>query len=117
MRTTADGRAIIGGEDDSFRNPARRDRLIPKKTERLAKKFRALFPKIPLQIAYAWAGTFGETKDGLAYIGPEADQPRVLFACGFGGNGITYSALAAEILLETIRGRLHPDADLFALER
>ncbi len=116
-RTTPDGRAIIGGEDDAFRNPARRDRLIPKKAKRLAQKFSELFPSIPFEVAYAWAGTFGETKDGLAYIGASADRPRVLFACGFGGNGITFSALAAEILHEKIGGQAHADEDLFAIER
>ncbi len=117
MRTTADSRALIGGEDDSFRNPARRDARVTKKAERLERTFRRMFPQIPFETAYAWGGTFGETKDGLAYIGADTDEPRVLFACGFGGNGITYSALAAEIVADCLRGEIHPDADLFRLDR
>jgi len=33
---------------------------------------------------------------------------------GFGGNGITFSMLAARLLVGAIMGRTHPDAPLFA---
>jgi len=45
------------------------DALISQKTRTLVKKFGRLFPDLQLEVAYAWAGTFGETRDGLAYIG------------------------------------------------
>jgi glycine/D-amino acid oxidase-like deaminating enzyme len=32
---------------------------------------------------------------------------------GFGGNGITYSMIAAEIVAKLIRGEGDPDADLY----
>lgn len=32
-------------------------------------------------------------------------------------NGITYSEIASRILTDTIQGRPHPDADLFAFGR
>jgi glycine/D-amino acid oxidase-like deaminating enzyme len=79
----------VGGEDDPFRNPERRDRLLEKKTDRLAERFREMFPGIDLKVDYRWAGTFGETKDGLAYIGSVRQMPRCYFALGFGGDGIT----------------------------
>lgn len=117
LRTTDDGRALVGGEDDPFRNPNRRDRLVEKKTDRLAERFREMFPAIDLVVDYRWAGTFGETKDGLAYIGSVRQLPRCHFALGFGGNGITYSIIAAEIIRETLLGRTHPDAHLFRFDR
>ncbi len=117
MRTTSDGRALIGGEDDPFRNPLRRDALIPKKSKRLALKFADMFPHIPLEIAYTWAGTFGETKDGLAYIGSIPKLPLSYFALGFGGNGITYSVVAAEMIRDAICGRENKDARLFRFDR
>ena len=46
----------MGGEDDPFQNATRRDALVPEKTVLLAEKFRALFPRIDLNVDYAWAG-------------------------------------------------------------
>lgn len=117
MRTTDDGRVLVGGEDTDFRDPVRRDKLIPRKTARLQQKFQAMFPHLPLDVAFAWAGTFGETKDGLAYIDQSPDLPHSWFALGYGGNGITYSILAAEMIRDAIRQRPNPYADLFRFDR
>lgn len=117
LRTTADNRVIVGGEDEDFRDPARRDRLIGKKAVRLETKFRELFPDIHMDIAFAWAGTFGETEDGLAYVGEQHDWPSCHFALGYGGNGITFSLLAAEIIRDALLGRVNENADLFRFGR
>ncbi len=117
LRTTSEGRAIIGGEDDPFHNPGRRDRRVERKTERLAAKFREMFPTIELEVGWRWAGTFGETKDGLAYIGEVRQMPRCWFALGFGGNGITYSVIAAQIICDALRGKQNPDARIFRFDR
>ncbi len=117
LRTTEDGRVIVGGEDEDFRDPKRRDKLIPQKTARLQRKFQALFPDLKLEVAFAWAGTFGETKDGLAYIDESPDMPNAWFALGYGGNGITYSILAAEIIRDAILSHANPYADLFRFNR
>lgn len=117
MRTTVDGRAMVGGEDANYRNPRRRDAALGKKAAKLETRFREMFPAIDLQPAYAWAGTFGETQDGLAYIGCVPERPRCFFSLGFGGNGITYSVVAAEIARDAIQGKNHPDARLFRFDR
>jgi glycine/D-amino acid oxidase-like deaminating enzyme len=117
LRTTEDDRIILGGEDVDFRDPEHRDRIIAKKVERLTERFRELFPEIPLQVAFGWAGTFGETKDGLAYIGEHPDWPHAYFALGYGGNGITFSLLAAEIIRDALLGRRNENADLFRFDR
>ena len=53
LRTTAEGRVIVGGEDEDFVNAKRRDALISKKTRTLVKKFWCLFPDVPLEVAFA----------------------------------------------------------------
>lgn len=118
LRTTSDNRILVGGEDLPFKNPLHRDAKVTRAARRLLSKARQLFPRIEMEQAYAWAGTFGETPDGLAYIGahPDASQ-RMLFALGFGGNGITYSALAAQILTAKVRGTSHRYAETFSFER
>jgi glycine/D-amino acid oxidase-like deaminating enzyme len=117
LRTTADGRVIVGGEDENFRNPAHRDRLLTAKTEKLVARFRELFPHIELEVGFSWTGTFGETKDGLAYIGAHRDWPSSYFALGYGGNGITYSLIAAEIIRDSLCGRANDQAELFRFGR
>ena len=117
LRTTRDRRVIIGGEDEDFRNPERRDRLLSRKTEKLAARFRELFPQMDCEIGFSWTGTFGETKDGLAYIGTHPDWPSAYFALGYGGNGITYALIAAEIIRDGLCGRENDDAELFRFGR
>jgi glycine/D-amino acid oxidase-like deaminating enzyme len=117
LRTTAEGRVIVGGEDEDFVSAKRRDVLISQKTRTLVKKFGRLFPDQPLEVAYAWAGTFGETKDGLPYIGVHRRFPHVCFAMSYGGNGITFSVIAAEILRDYFTGRTNRDASLFRFAR
>jgi len=53
----------------------------------------------------------------LPYIGTLASSPRCFFSLGFGGNGIIYSLIAAEIATARIQGKRHPDAALFQFER
>jgi glycine/D-amino acid oxidase-like deaminating enzyme len=117
LRTTPDDRVIVGGEDSSFSNDHQRDELIQEKSERLVARFAAMFPGADFELAYAWAGTFGETEDGLAYIGEPPERPGDLFAVGYGGNGITMGVVAADIIAESCLGRSHPDARLFRFDR
>ncbi|SDR72990.1 Glycine/D-amino acid oxidase [Halopseudomonas sabulinigri] len=117
MRTTSDNRILIGGEDEPYKNSELRDKALPKKTKALSKKLSALMPSIPFQVAYSWAGTFGETEDGLAYIGETREFPNAYFALGYGGNGITYSVTAAQIIADLYLGKSNADADLFRFGR
>jgi glycine/D-amino acid oxidase-like deaminating enzyme len=118
LRTTSDNRIIVGGEDDPFRNPAHRDARVPRKAETLLGKARRLFPQIEMELAYAWAGTFGESKDSLPYIGPHPrGNNRVLYALGYGANGIPFSAIAAEVLTARVLGKPHRYQNTFACDR
>lgn len=113
LRTTSDGRILMGGYDEPFRDPVARDRLLARKMAALQRRFRQFFPGIPMEVAYAWAGTFAETPHGLPIIGRHPEVPRTFFALGYGGNGITFSLLAAEIIRDEILGHPDPEASLF----
>ncbi len=118
MRSTGDGRLLVGGEDDDVDIPARRDRRVDKKASKLAGQVGRMFPHLALQPAFSWGGTFAETADGLPFVGPHAEYgPRVLFAMAYGGNGITYSMIGAGLLRAGIEGRRHPLAELFSFKR
>ena len=116
LRTTADHRILIGGRDENFQSAGKRDALIGRKSNGLRTDFGKLFPRIPFEIDFAWAGTFGETKDGLPYIGAPTDR-RVFYAMGYGGNGITFSIVAANLIVDAILQRRNPDAGIFAFNR
>jgi glycine/D-amino acid oxidase-like deaminating enzyme len=117
MRTTQDGRIMVGGRDEEFYDPGKRDRLIGQKTKELTRDFKKLFPSIEFAPEFSWAGTFGSTKDGLPFIGPYKPLPNSLFSLGFGGNGITFSLIAAEIITDMLSGKENTDAAIFAFER
>lgn len=116
LRTTSDNRIIVGGRDEEFYDPEKRDQLLPEKRRKLEADFKELFPDIPFQTDFAWAGTFAETKDGLPYIG-HYHNPRILFAMGYGGNGITFSVAASEMLSDLILGKKNKDFELFSFDR
>lgn len=118
-RTTDDMRLLIGGRDETYRNPLRRSRALPSKARALAASIPKRLPDLEaVDVAFSWSGTFAETPDGLAYIGSHTQFPRCHFALGFGGNGITYSALAAQYIADAIDGNGLPDvAALFSLDR
>lgn len=115
--TALDGRIMIGGRDEPFFNPSRRDKLIKRKSKLLTRDFQKLLPHIPFVPEFQWAGTFGSTKDGLPYIGTTGKRKNVFYALGFGGNGITFSEVAAIIITDMIQGRPNEDARLFAFDR
>lgn len=118
MRSTGDGRLLVGGEDDNVDIPVRRDARVDSKAAKLEKKVAKLFPDVPFKPAFAWAGTFAETDDGLPFFGPHTQHgPRVHFAMAYGGNGITYSMLGAGLLRTLIEKRRHPLASLFSFRR
>ncbi|WP_164112111.1 MULTISPECIES: NAD(P)/FAD-dependent oxidoreductase [Sphingobacterium] len=117
MRCTDDGRMLIGGGDEEFQDPVRRDALLNKKADRLHRSFGQLFPERTFYTDFSWTGTFGETKDGLPYIGTHKDFKDTYFVLGFGGNGITFSIVGMEMLSLWLKNRIHPLERLFAFGR
>ncbi|MBG1232330.1 NAD(P)/FAD-dependent oxidoreductase [Aestuariivirga litoralis] len=115
LRSTADGRIIAGGEDESFSNEEKRDALTPAKVARIAAKAQKLLPEVDFTPEFAWSGCFGESPKGLPAIGPIPGLSRCYAVLGFGGNGITFSMLAAELVSRHIQGLKDPDAELFGL--
>jgi glycine/D-amino acid oxidase-like deaminating enzyme len=116
-RWTADHRLLFGGRD----YPARRKTgaaSLRKRTRELTTDLIDLYPSArDLAPEYLWEGLFATTPDGLPYIGPHRRYPRHLFALGYGGNGMTFGFLAAEILDRMLRGVERPGDELFRFGR
>ncbi|HMK25620.1 MAG TPA: FAD-dependent oxidoreductase [Chitinophagaceae bacterium] len=117
LRTTADRRIIIGGRDEIFFSPGKRDKLITAKARQLKKDFNKLFPDKPFNTEFSWTGIFGSTKDGLPFIGPYKPLPNSYFALGFGGNGITFSQVAGEIIADLLKKKRNKNVSIFSFER
>jgi len=118
VRWTSDRRLMLGGEDRPVKPGARRRLQFAAATGELRDYFERLYPALAdVGIDIAWEGLFAMTPDGLPYIGPHRWYPRHAFALGYGGNGMTFAALAARILVEQWRGVASPDHALFAFNR
>ncbi|MCD8194000.1 MAG: FAD-binding oxidoreductase [Tannerellaceae bacterium] len=104
IRTTNGNRVIVGGEDEPFKDPLKRDNLLRKKIEILQKKIKKIFPSLPFVTDMAWCGTFSCTPDGLPFIGPWPGNDKMLYALGYGGNGITFSMIAAQVIRNRLCG-------------
>ncbi|MBX9462926.1 MAG: hypothetical protein KL840_08135 [Aquamicrobium sp.] len=57
----------------------------------------------------------GTTPTGLPLIGPVHRRPRLFSLMGYGGNGITYARIAAEVVRNKLAEKEDSDADLYAL--
>lgn len=117
-RTTADGRIVIGGEDDDKTiDPEARDALTQAKSATLSRRLQQLWPRAKAEAEFKWSGVFDTTSDGLPLIGPVPGAKGVYAAYGYGGNGITFSYLAAQLLGQTIAGARPELLEDFAIDR
>lgn len=117
VRPAEEGRLIAGGADSSFAGDHRAERRLARRVRRIHRSLSKCFPEAELEIDRAWAGTFGESPDGLPWIGRPPGARRIHAALGFGGNGITFAQIAAALLTREILGEDVKDLELFAFER
>ena len=118
VRWTPDQRLIVSGADQD-ETPARtRDAVLVQRTGQLMYELLMLYPAISgLQPQYGWHLPYGETADGLMYIGPHRNYPHHLFALGGGGDTISGAFVAARILTRAVRGQTEKADDVFGWTR
>ena len=80
-------------------------------------KIRKLFPDIPFKTEMAWCGTFSSTKDGLPFIGNWPGKERIFFDLGYGGNGITFSMIGAQIICHKLQDIKDERSHVFGYDR
>jgi glycine/D-amino acid oxidase-like deaminating enzyme len=113
IRTTTEGRVICGGGDEEYSCTGVRKALLAGKTKMLQHKLGRLLPRLDTTVDYAWTGAFGETTTGLPIIGKVPGMAHCWIALGYGGNGTTYAAIAADVIFGALVGRPDVDADLY----
>ncbi len=117
LRRGPGGRIICGGEDEDFADEASRDARLPAKVAAIEAKLGKLLPGIEPGAECAWCGSFGASATGTPSIGSVPGLAGCYAVLGYGGNGITFSMMAAQILRGLIAGRGDPDSDLFSFRR
>ena len=117
LRVGPGGRIICGGEDETFGDARTRDALTGAKIAAIEAKLAKLMPHVDARADYAWCGNFGGSATGTPSIGPVPGMKHCYAVLGYGGNGITFSMMAAQILRGHICGDGDADADLFSFTR
>ncbi|WBW96514.1 NAD(P)/FAD-dependent oxidoreductase [Oceanirhabdus sp. W0125-5] len=125
IRATEDNRIIIGGEDEKLGgerskmyNLQDEDEFSYRKYNTLFSKLKSFFPDInDIEMEYGFSGFFGETKDGLPYIGEHKDYPNHYFCLGYGSNGTIYGLMGAKLLRDLYFGDNPPILELFKIDR
>lgn len=117
MRTTDDGRLLVGGEDEAFKPAVALQKKKEEKSKKLQKALKKILPRTPFIEDFSWGGVFGSTDDGLPYIGASPEWDHALFVLGFGGNGITFSVQGMEIISDMLSGKENPLAHYYRFGR
>jgi glycine/D-amino acid oxidase-like deaminating enzyme len=102
---THDDRLLVAGGDQDAMPSRARDAVLVQRTGQLMYELLTLYPAISgLRPEFGWDLSYGETADGVMYIGPHRNYPHHLFALGGGGDSITGAFLSARLLARTLAG-------------
>ena len=115
FRSTPDGRIVLGGEDESVEDAYKDEAKRKLKTKVLIEKLADLTGIAIGKPEFEWSAAFAVTPDGLPMIGQVPHMKNVFVTMGFGGNGITFSQIAAELIAGEILGHHDADWDLFPI--
>jgi glycine/D-amino acid oxidase-like deaminating enzyme len=115
---TADGRLLVVGGNQDETPPRRRSEVLVQRTGDLMYQALTMYPAIVgLQPVWGWEASYGETADGLPYIGPHRNYPRHLFALGGAGDSLTGAFLAARVLVRALQGEPEKSDQVFGWTR
>jgi len=109
VRWMGDDRLLIAGGDQQETPEKKRPAVVVQRTNELMYELLKMYPAIyGLQPEYGWDAPYGQSADGLMYIGAHRNFPHHLFALGDRAVSVTGAFVAARILLRAVQGT--PDA-------
>ncbi|HZM93050.1 MAG TPA: FAD-dependent oxidoreductase [Vicinamibacterales bacterium] len=116
VRWTRDDRLLVTGATQDVTPTRKRDAVLVQRTGQLMYELLMMNPAISgLQPEYGWDASYGETADGIMYIGPHRNYPRHLF--GLGGQSLSGAFLAARVLARAANGESDKHDDVFGWTR
>jgi len=115
---TTDDRILVAG-GDQVETPARtREAVLVQRTGQLMYELLMMYPAISgLRPEFGWELPYGETADGLMYVGPHRNYPHHLFALGGDADSITDAFLASRILARAAAGTPEKGDEVFGWTR
>jgi glycine/D-amino acid oxidase-like deaminating enzyme len=88
------------------------------RTGQLMYELLKMYPAISgLRPEFGWDLTYGETIDGVMYVGPHRNYPHHLFALGGGRHCLTGAFLAARLLARAVAGAPAKGDEVFGWTR
>jgi glycine/D-amino acid oxidase-like deaminating enzyme len=107
----------VSGADQDETTPKVRSAAVVQRTGQLMYQLLMMYPAISgLRPEYGWEAAYGETSDGLMYIGAHRNYPHHLFALG-GSGSVTGAFVASRILLQALRGSSDKADEVFGWTR
>jgi glycine/D-amino acid oxidase-like deaminating enzyme len=118
LRWAPGGRLLVAGGDQG-ETPARtREAVLVQRTGQLMYELLTMYPAISgLHPEYGWEASYGETADGLMYIGAHRNYPHHHFALGGGRDTVTGAFVAARLIVRAIQGAAEKGDDVFSWTR
>ena len=107
---------LLGGLDEDIIHPVDENKLRHKE-EKLRRYFHTISGITQFSMESTKACRFISTRDGMPVIGPSGDSGNVIYAFGFGGNGIVFSTIAADLIKCKLMGKLSFFPDRYSAER
>lgn len=111
-RITSDRRLLLGGGDYlttyAYTKSRRPERIIPKLSRYMAKKF----PELTFNIEYVWPGLLGVSKDLIPIVGADRAMPYVYYISA--ATGLAWATGVGVYVAEKILNRRDEYDDLFS---
>lgn len=116
FKKTFENRLMIGGMDVLDDKITESD--IHKHDDDLIKGTKEMIKDAPnLKAEFSYSALFGESKDGIPYMGIDPENDKIFVICGVGGNGTVYSTIASEMALKWLKGEDLEEYDIFKIDR
>lgn len=117
FRANEENRIIGGGLDRITPNISQSKSHYYRKANKILKEIKNIFPQLDTEIEYAWNAKFGESNDGLPFIGRDPVIHNLYYTLGFGGNGTAYSMAGGKIIADLIQGKKNDYAHIVRMDR
>jgi glycine/D-amino acid oxidase-like deaminating enzyme len=104
VRWAAGDRLLISGADQDETSAKAKPAVLVQRTGQLMYQLLMTYPAISgLRPEYGWDATYGDSSDGLMYVGAHRNYPHHLFALG-GSGSVTGAFVASRIVLDALGG-------------